>query len=245
MSKLGDYFKDKELTQSLDPKGWFVIRLDGKAFHTYTSKSKKPFDTNLSEAMCNTTKQLCLEIQNVKFAYTQSDEISLILSDLDSEETALWYGGNIQKMASVSASIATAHFNRSFKHTDGKLAYFDSRVFKLESEDDVQKYLLWRQEDAIKNAITLIASKHYSAKQLHEKHSGDKIKMIEAKKDSVSNYHEGLINGFSVKKFYRKVPFQNPKTKENGFVDRAVWQESTAINFKTESFKSLIFKSLK
>lgn len=244
MSNLGDYFKEKELSDYLTPKGWFIIRLDGKAFHTYTNKLQKPFDSNLSEAMCNTTKQLCSEIQNVKLAYTQSDEISLILSDLDSKETSLWYGGNIQKISSVSASIATAHFNRNFKHIDGKLAYFDSRVFKLDNEDDIQKYLIWRQEDAIKNAITLIASKYYSPKQLHEKHSGDKIQMIEEKKDSVSNYHEGLIKGFSIKKVYRKVPFQNPKTKESGFIDRSFWQES-AIDFKKEEFQSLIFKFLK
>ena len=242
MSTLGDFFKNKELKHSLDKKGWFVIRLDGKAFHTFTNKLQKPFDTTLSEAMRFTTKQLCSEIQNVKFAYTQSDEISLILCDLDSETTALWYDGEIQKITSVSASIATAHFNRTYKHLDGKLAYFDARVFRLENEEEVQKYLMWRQIDSIKNAITLVSLKHYSHEEIHGKRSEEKKDMINNKKDSLSNYHEGLINGFVIRKSLHRVPFTNPKNKTTGMVERSFWVDEPSIMFRDENFQSITNK---
>lgn len=241
-SNLGDFFKAKEMKDNLKPKGWFVIRLDGKAFHTFSKSAQKPFDITLSEAMRSVTKQLCAEVQNVKMAYTQSDEISLVISDLDSEKTSLWFDGDIQKTVSVSASIATAHFNRFYKHPDGRMGYFDSRVFRLENEEEVQNYLKWRQIDSIKNAITLISLKHFSDKQIHGKHSGEKIEMIESKGDRLSNYLPGLIQGFSIRKSFKKVPFTNPKNKVTGLVDRSFWQDACALDFKKESFIILINK---
>lgn len=228
--KLGDYFKTKEQdsASTLKPKGWFVIRLDGKAFHTYTNRSPKPFDSKISEAMIYTAKALCAEVQNIRFAYTQSDEISLILCDLDEEKTQLWFDGKIQKIVSVASSIATANFNRTFKHQDGKLALFDARVFRLDSEAEVNDYLLWRQVDAIKNAVTLISLKHFSHKQIMGVNTSDKIAMIKSKGDDVNNYHQGLVQGFVIEKETRKVPIVHPKAKTSGFVDRNFWVEKTS-----------------
>lgn len=242
MDSKGDFFKSKEIeaSNSLKPKAWFIIRLDGKAFHTFTQGLNKPFDTKLSEAMIFTVKQLCAEVQNVKLAYTQSDEISLVLTDLDSQETALWFEGKIQKMVSVASSIATAQFNRQFKHPQGTLAYFDARVFRLESLDEVKAYLLWRQEDAIKNAITLVALKHYSHKQIHKKNSKEKIEMIKVKGDSISSYFQGLIQGMMISKEIRKMPFENPKTKQKVMAERSFWVEDASPDFKTFELSEVI-----
>lgn len=88
-----------------------IIRLDGKAFHTYTKQFKRPFDQDLIDLMDQTAIYLCSKIQGAKFAFVQSDEISIALTDYDSYETGLWYEGNVQKMVSVSASMAAAKFN--------------------------------------------------------------------------------------------------------------------------------------
>ena len=110
---MGDRMKNYEAVNRhfLIPKLHTVLRLDGRAFHTYTKKFKRPFDDVLINAMDETAKYLCSKIQGAKFAYVQSDEITIYLSDNDELETQMWYGGNIQKMVSVSAAIATAKFN--------------------------------------------------------------------------------------------------------------------------------------
>lgn len=95
----------------LIPKVPTIMRLDGKAFHTYTKQFKRPFDKVLIDMMDETAKYLCSKIQGAKFAYVQSDEITIFISDMDSIESQMWYDGNIQKMTSVSASMASTMFN--------------------------------------------------------------------------------------------------------------------------------------
>jgi len=110
---LGDRMKKYEAVNksNLIPKLPTVIRLDGKAFHTYTKQFKKPFDNSLINLMDQTAIYLCSKIQGAKFAFVQSDEISIYLSDRDSLEQQMWYDGEVEKMVSVSASMAAAKFN--------------------------------------------------------------------------------------------------------------------------------------
>jgi len=199
----------------LTRRTYTIIRIDGKAFHTYTRGLNKPFDDGLIEDMRGTTEALCRNIQGCKFGYTQSDEISLVLTDFDSLYTSSWFDGNIQKMASVSASIATVEFNRlrllrtlssytlnaniieakspydevqwsldpgiSEELKDMTWANFDSRVFTIPSRTEVLNYLLWRQNDASKNSISMVAQSLYSPKELEGKNSIKKKEMILAK----------------------------------------------------------------
>jgi tRNA(His) 5'-end guanylyltransferase len=92
-----------------------IIRIDGKAFHTFTRKFQRPFDEVLMKTMQETTKYLCENIQGCVLGYTQSDEISLVLVDYQRFETAAWFDYEIQKMCSVAASMATMAFNMSFQ----------------------------------------------------------------------------------------------------------------------------------
>lgn len=92
-----------------------VIRIDGKAFHTFTQGFKRPFDDVLIKTMQETAKYLCENIQGCQLAYTQSDEISLLLIDYQRFETSAWFDYEIQKMCSISASMATMEFNRRFR----------------------------------------------------------------------------------------------------------------------------------
>lgn len=91
-----------------------AIRLDGKAFHTFTKGFQKPFDDVLIKSMQDTMKYLCENIQGVVFGYTQSDEITLILVDYKNLNSAAWFGYEVQKMCSVAASMATLAFNKAF-----------------------------------------------------------------------------------------------------------------------------------
>ena len=91
-----------------------IIRIDGRAFHTFTRGFKKPFDDILVSTMQDTMKYLCENIQGCVLGYTQSDEISLVLTDYAELTTDAWFGNNLQKMCSVSASMATLAFNKFF-----------------------------------------------------------------------------------------------------------------------------------
>ena len=91
-----------------------AIRIDGKAFHTFTRGFDKPFDEVLIKSMQDTMKYLCENIQGCVFGYTQSDEITLILVDYKKLTSSAWFDYEVQKMCSISASMATMAFNRFF-----------------------------------------------------------------------------------------------------------------------------------
>ena len=190
---LGDRMKSYEnITRTYLPSRMpIIIRIDGKAFHTFTKGFKKPFDDILMRAMEETAVVLCRDIEGVKVAYTQSDEISLLITNNDTWETQPWFGNNLQKMASVAASIATLAFNRAFWHELNMLnndylntedneylnaycravekgATFDARVFVLPA-DEVCNYFIWRQQDAIRNSIQSMGQAHFSHKELMNK----------------------------------------------------------------------------
>ena len=137
-----------------------IIRLDGKGFSKLTKELNKPFDDGFSTDMDATAVYLCQNIQGAKFAYTQSDEISIVLTDFDNLESDAWFDYNVQKMVSVSASMATAKFNqlrlfREVNNSDYKLATFDSRVFQVPSIDEMVNVMIWRQQDCTRNSISM------------------------------------------------------------------------------------------
>lgn len=91
-----------------------AIRIDGKAFHTFTRGMRKPFDEVLIQSMQETMQYLCKNIQGCVLGYTQSDEITLILVDYKELNTSAWFDNEVQKICSISASMATMAFNRAF-----------------------------------------------------------------------------------------------------------------------------------
>lgn len=91
-----------------------IIRIDGKTFHTFTKDFERPFDEVFMEAMQDTMRYLCENIQGCVLGYTQSDEITLVLVDYQTLNTSAWFDYNIQKVTSVAASMATMRFNQAF-----------------------------------------------------------------------------------------------------------------------------------
>ena len=160
-----------------------IIRLDGKAFHTLTRGMQKPFDYDFIDAMNYTSFMLCENIQGAVLAFTQSDEISILLQDYKEITTDAWFGGNVQKIASISASMATAYFNYYYKDSQklNRLAMFDSRVFTIPEVIEVENYFLWRQLDATRNSISMMAQSLYSHKELNNKNQSDMLSMIKNK----------------------------------------------------------------
>lgn len=123
-----------------------IIRIDGKAFHTFTRGFVRPFDDVLKSAMHATTKALCEQIQGCVFAYTQSDEITLVLTDYATIQTDAWFGYNVQKMTSIASSIATLAFNRAMK--DAVDDFID--VHTIEKMDAEGFHLIIDSEEAEK-----------------------------------------------------------------------------------------------
>ena len=162
-------------------KTFVIVRIDGKSFHTWTKRQhcNKPFDIKLVQIMQETTLQLCQNIQGCIFGYTQSDEINLILTDIQEENTNAWFNNNIQKIASVAASMTTAYFN-SLYHGE-EPALFDARTFVIPTIGEVKNYLVWRQKDATTNSITSLAQTYFTHKELNRKSSDEMQDMLHDK----------------------------------------------------------------
>ena len=179
-----------------------ICRIDGKAFHTFTRGFKRPFDDVLIKTMQETAKYLCANIQGCQLAYTQSDEISLLLIDYQRFETSAWFDYEIQKMVSISASMATMAFDKIFcdmvgeLHIKGSLeeeyscilykaaqkgAMFDARVFNIPREE-VTNYFYWRQLDASRNSIQMVGQANFSHRELQHKSCNDIQDMLMTQK---------------------------------------------------------------
>ncbi len=159
-----------------------IIRVDGKAFHTYTRNLKRPFDNGFMDDMDFTASYLCKNIQGAKFGFVQSDEISILLTDYDKITTDAWFDNNVQKMASVSASMATKAFNEARMFRLGiegmRWGEFDSRVFQIPEWTEVENYFIWRQQDCVRNSISSVAQSLYSHKELDCKNTDEMQEMI-------------------------------------------------------------------
>lgn len=144
-----------------------IIRIDGAHFHTFTRGMTKPFDEKLIFALWETCKYLAYNIMGCKLVYHQSDEISLLLTNYDKLTTQSWFENNLQKMVSISASLATAKFNEEIQkvYPGQPLATFDARAWVL-PQDEVTNYFLWRQQDATKNSISMVAQAHFRHSEL-------------------------------------------------------------------------------
>lgn len=139
-----------------------LIRIDGCHFHTLTRGMDKPFDEALAQAFWETGKYLAENIMGCKLVYHQSDELSLLLTNDDKLTTESWFNNNLQKIVSVSASLAAAKFNESLAkaYPDKPLAAFDSRAWVV-PHDEAANYFIWRQQDATKNSISMTAQAQF------------------------------------------------------------------------------------
>ena len=246
---LGDRMKQYEgiPKTSLMQRNPVIIRIDGKAFHTFTRGFQRPFDDILIESMQETMKYLCENIQGCKIGYCQSDEISLLITDYENINTAAWFDYQVQKMCSIAASMATLAFNRIFweKIRDldhdyyeyptkefnelieiyykalEKGAMFDARCFSIPKEE-VCNYFIWRQQDATRNSIQMVAQANFSHKQLQNKSCDELQEMLWQEKNINWNDFETVKKRGSCCTKTGKHTVVDMKTGEQK--DRLIWE---------------------
>lgn len=188
-----------------------ILRLDMRAGHSFTKGFKRPFDEVFIKSMQNTAKYLCENIQNCKLSYQQSDEITLLLVDYDKLNTDCFFDYRVDKLCSITASMATMAFNNIFskyvKEFDLELAYndngidteenrklweiykkainkgamFDARCFNIPKEE-VTNLVYWRQLDASRNSIQMVGRANFSHKELQNRSCNDIQDMLMTQK---------------------------------------------------------------
>lgn len=196
--KLGDRIKSYERSAKryLTPNVPVMIRVDGKAFHSFTKNFEYPFDETLMKAMDMSALMVLLNIQSCKAAYVQSDEATFLLTDYDTHDTQGWFDYNHSKMISISAAYMTAYFNEEIRiHKDDiPLAVFDSRAFSVPRED-VCNAFLWRARDWKRNSLQMFARKFFSHKELNGKNTDNIHDMLHGIGENWASLPDRVKNG--------------------------------------------------
>lgn len=160
-------------------------RIDGRSFSKFTRGMDKPFDRHLSDVMLATTRKL-IENSGALIGYTQSDEISLLWMS-DDYQKDIFFGGKVQKMCSVLSGLATAAFIEALLKTPyadrvSKLPHFDARICQVPTRTEAANMFLWREKDASKNSVSMLAQTHFSHTELQGK-STEHMKMMLGARD--------------------------------------------------------------
>lgn len=249
-----------------------ILRVDGRSFHTFLKGFKKPYDTLFIACMQNTAKYLCENIPGCVLSYQQSDEISLLLMDYMNFNTSAWFNYEVQKLSSITASMATMAFNREFakavsNYVDNSYeawdvsgeerkyqhilekaaetgAMFDARCFNLPKEE-VTNYFYWRQLDAARNSVRMAGHAYFSRKEMHGKNNSEIRDMLMLEKEiNWNNYPVYIKRGSCC--IRRTVPVMG---KDGSTVERHFWIFDNGIPmFKGEGrqyIESLVYPELR
>jgi tRNA(His) 5'-end guanylyltransferase len=248
---LGDRMKDYEGRSKthLQRRTHTLLRLDGKAFHTFTRGYKRPYDLDLMGYMDAAALALCEKIEGARFGFVQSDEIQILLTDFGNQHSEMWFDGEVQKIVSVSASIATAAFNHALnvkrletafdkrdrlsggstsrelleEFVQAPQALFDSRVWQIAPRIEVYNAFLWRQQDATRNAISMTAQANFSHRQLQGKSSNEMQELLWQEKGL--NFND-QPTGFKRGRFIEKVT----STQNVTYTDKRTGEQRVAEN---------------
>lgn len=238
---LGDRMKRYETTSkaSLLPRMPVIIRVDGKAFHTYTARCKRPFDERLSGVMVHVARCLCEEIQGAQLAYTQSDEISVLVHGYKRFTSQSWFDNELQKMVSVAAGIASSEFTaaswRIWRDDGGPIetdmnavervrpAAFDARAFNV-PEADVCNYFLWRQQDGTRNSIQMLARSLYSHRQCENKNGNELQEMCFQKGANWNDLEVRWKRGICIRRHTVTAPVCGWRPGDPEPASRASWE---------------------
>lgn len=217
---IGDRMKQYEQTAAytLTRRVPVIIRIDGRAFHTITRKRfGKSWSMEFVQQMIDMARFVQADIQGCDFAYCQSDEVSFLLTDYKTINTQGWFGYDLRKLISISASLASSYFSKIY----GKEVCFDSRAFSLPM-DEVCNYFIWRQIDATRNAIQMAGREHFSHKQMHLKTCNMIQEMLfQEKQINFNDYPTIRKRGFCLiqKELDNEIPMF---TKDREYINRFV-----------------------
>lgn len=235
---LGDRMKRHEAVfrTVLPSRTYTVIRVDIRAAHSLLRGCERPFDEVFMADMDAVAEALCTEISGAVLAFTQSDEISVLVTDFGSAGTQAWFGGVLAKQVSIAASLATAVLN---ERRPGKRALFDARVFTLADPVEVANYFLWRQRDAVRNSISMAAQARFSHRQLHGVNTGQMQELLWSEHGiNWNDYPAGCKRGrVTVKRTgEREITYTDKRTQteQTTVAVRSWWETSGAPRFTTE-----------
>ena len=232
-------------------KSYVIVCIDGHSFSKLIkNKYKKPFDDKFINMMNEVGKYVCKKVEGCKFAYTQSDEITFVLTDFETENTYAYFGNRLTKILSIIPAMATAKFNQmvfadlcdtqcsnaDLKQMimDAKLADFDCKAFSVDNFNDVYAYILWRQMDCIRNSKQQTAQTWLSHKTLERLDTDEQIKLLLDKKGIDWNTFD---DGKKYGRFIYKVVEHYHNDDLNTDYDRSVWKAFDAFPIMGENNK--------
>jgi tRNA(His) guanylyltransferase len=231
---LGERMKRYErATQTVLPaRTYTVVRVDGRAFHSYLRGAQKPYDYGFMSDMDTAAEALCKEISGSVFAYTQSDEISVLAVDFASPGMQPWFAGEVQKIVSIAAATASV----ALAARRPGMPTFDARAFTIADPVELGNYFIWRQRDCVRNSITMAAQAQFSHRRLHRVNTGQMQEMLWADKQiNWNDYPDGAKRGRVVVKASgeREVTFTHKRTREEHTVTalRTWWETKPAPHF--------------
>ncbi|MEV6791272.1 tRNA(His) guanylyltransferase Thg1 family protein [Streptomyces sp. NPDC051320] len=234
---LGDRMKRHEAAYRvlLPRRTYGLIRLDIRAAHSYLRGATRPYDLEFMADMDAVAEALCQEITGTAFAYTQSDEISLLVTDFATEQTEPWFEGVVAKQLTIAASLATAVLN---ERRPGRRALFDARLFTLSDPVEVANYFLWRQRDAVRNSISMAAQAQFSHRRLHGVSSKGMQELLWTEtRINWNDYPGGCKRGRTAVRHTgeRETTYTDKRTQEQQTVlaIRSWWQSNAAPHFTT------------
>jgi tRNA(His) guanylyltransferase len=202
-------YEGAEAGRRLMPLLPICARIDGKTFSRFTQKLARPYDERLSRLMVEVTVALVTETDAL-IGYTQSDEISLVFYS-DSPQQQVYLDGRVQKMTSILTSMATARFNaqlpRCIPEKAGAAALFDGRVWSVPNQVEAANTLLWREQDATKNSISMAARALYPHKELHGKSTAQMQELLFARGVNWNDYPAFFKRGTFVQRRRVERPF--------------------------------------
>jgi tRNA(His) 5'-end guanylyltransferase len=186
MDSLGDRIKayERAFDYKLPPNQPVIIRVDGRSFHTFLRGVDKPFDEPFIDCMRYAMRMVAGDMSGFKLAYHQSDEVTFLITDYDTHTTEGWFGYELNKLLSITASEFGGYFNKAYDAcTTGRTnqfsrpAVFDARAFVV-PQDDAPNVFIWRQRDWERNSLQMLARSHFSHKDLKNKNRGDMHEML-------------------------------------------------------------------
>lgn len=212
---LGDRMKGYENIEAgrrLEASLPIMVRLDGRAFHSFARGLQRPYDTRLQKLMQATTERMVDET-NAVLGYTQSDEISLVI--LTSPESEPYFGGRVQKLCSTLSATCSVFFNVMLPdllpEKSNACPTFDCRAWNVPTLWEAANTILWRELDASKNSIQMAARSMFSHTALQDLTGKE---MIEKMKSEQSVNWEDYPADFKRGSFFRRVITEAPFTPE-------------------------------
>lgn len=262
------YAYQQEVNYFLDSEKYILAHIDGRSFSKMIkNKFKKPFDDVFINAMNETAKYLCKEVQGCIFAYTQSDEISLIIRKNDPEGD-VFFGGRMCKMQSIIASLATSKFNqvmitnrvkeisksisgKTFLDTcvcaieNGPIYQFDCKVWNVDSANDAMAWILFRNIDCVRNSKQQTAQTYLPHKKLMSLNTDEQISLLKQEKNvDWNDFDDGKKYGRFIKKTEKVFELNEAEKYENASYTRHVWEAVNGCDLTIPSNRDILINEL-